>query len=371
MSPTLDQQIAQLKHTIAEMESQRESLGEEVVEASLAPLRQKLEQLSALLEIPRESLPETTLQQRKLVTLLFMDVVGSTSLIASHLDPEDTLEIMDGALQRLALPITEHGGHVTRFTGDGFKAVFGAPVAREDDPEQAIYAGLSILESAHKVAAELQAQWGIQGFQVRLGINTGLVALGGKTEAEDTVMGKPVNLAARLESAAPPGGLLISHDTYRHVRGVFNVEPLDTITVKGFAEPVQVYRVLEAKPRAFRLRTLGVEGVETRMVGRNDELKYLRDALFTASEEGEGQVVTVVGEAGVGKSRLLYEFQNWIELLPTSVRFFEGRARQEAQGVPYGLLRDLFEFRFQIQENDKVVMCCLPKNISKVEKMFN
>ena len=152
MSPTLDEQLAQLQHTIAEMESQREALGDEVVESSLAPLREKLDELSALLEVAKKPPPGDAQRQRKLVTLLFMDVVGSTSAIASHLDPEDTLEIMDGALQRLAFPITEHGGHVTRFMGDGFKAVFGAPVAREDDPEQAIRAGLSILETSQDIA---------------------------------------------------------------------------------------------------------------------------------------------------------------------------------------------------------------------------
>jgi class 3 adenylate cyclase len=121
MSPTLDEQIAQLKHTIAEMESQRDSLGDDVVEASLTPLRQKLGELVTLLELPKERPSETPQQQRKLVTLLFMDVVGSTGSIAAHLDPEETLEIMDGALQRLALPVTEHGGHVTRFMGDASK----------------------------------------------------------------------------------------------------------------------------------------------------------------------------------------------------------------------------------------------------------
>ena len=163
-----------------------------------------------------------------------------------------------------------------------------------------------------------------------------------------------VNLAVRIESAAPPGGLLISHNTYRHVRGVFNVDPLDPITAKGFPEPVPVYLVRELKPRAFRVQTRGVEGVETRMVGRETEFKYLQDALLTAIEEGEGQVVTICGEAGVGKSRLLYEFQNWIELLPSPqvVRFFQGRGRQEAQGLPYSLLRDLFAFRFQVLDDD-------------------
>jgi predicted ATPase len=162
-----------------------------------------------------------------------------------------------------------------------------------------------------------------------------------------------VHLSARLQSAAPPGGLLISHDTYRHIRGVFNVEAWEPVKVKGFDEPVQVYHILNAKPRAFRSYSRGVEGVETRMVGRHDELKYLQDALMSAIEDDEGQIVTIMGEAGVGKSRLLYEFQNWIELQPPpSVRFYEGRAHQESQGMPLRMLRDLFEFRFQLQEND-------------------
>jgi class 3 adenylate cyclase/tetratricopeptide (TPR) repeat protein len=351
MSPTLEEQIYQLKQTIAEMESQRAVLGDDVVEAALIPLRQKLTDLEANAESSVEKTPEMPTRQRKLVTLLYMDVVGSTAM-TQHLDPEDTLEIMDNSLPRLAAPVEVHRGHVTRYTGDGFKAVFGDPISREDDPEQAIRAGLEILQDALSLAQELQADWGIKDFQVRIGIDTGLAALGGQTEAEDTIMGRVVNLAARIESAAPPGGLLISHNTYRHVRGVFTVEPQEPITAKGFPEPVPVYLVKEIKPRAFRVRTLGVEGVETRMIGRVTELDYLKDALLTAIEEGEGQVITITGEAGVGKSRLLYEFQNWFELLPQIVRLFQGRGRQESQGQPYSLLRDIFAFRFQILGTD-------------------
>ena len=315
-------------------------------------LQQKLAELEAQAESPQEEPPSIPTRQRKLVTLLYMDVAGSTAM-TQHLDPEDTLEIMDNALPRLAAPIEAHGGHVTRYTGDGFKAVFGDPIAREDDPEQAIRAGLEILDVSQSVAQEVQKEWGIEGFQVRIGIDTGLAALGGQTEAEDTVMGRVVNLAVRIESAAPPGNLLISHNTYRHVRGVFNVDPLEPITAKGFPEPVPVYLVREVKPRAFRVLTRDVEGVETRMVGREAELKCLQDALLTAIEEREGGVITITGEAGVGKSRLLYEFDNWIELLPPpDVRFFQGRGRQEAQGQPYSLLRDVFAFRFQILDDD-------------------
>ena len=353
MSTSLDEQIEQLKRTIAEMEAQRPVLGDETVEAALNPFRQKLTELEARSQPVEDRQPDIPTRQRKLVTLLYMDVVGSTAM-TQHLDPEDTLEIMDNALPRLAEPVEAHGGHVTRYTGDGFKAVFGDPVARENDPEQAIRAGLEILEVSKALAKEIEKEWDIEEFQVRVGIDTGLAALGGQTEAEDTVMGRVVNLAVRIESAAPPGGLLISHNTYRHVRGIFTVEPQEPIIAKGFPEPVDVYVVKEIKPRAFRVQTRGVEGVETRMVGRRTELDTLKDALLTTFEEGEGQVVTIFGEAGVGKSRLLYEFDNWFELLPISqaVRFFQGRGRHEAQGSPYNLLRDVFAFRFQISDDD-------------------
>jgi class 3 adenylate cyclase/tetratricopeptide (TPR) repeat protein len=353
MSPTLEEQIKQLQETIQAMEAQRDSLGDAVVDAGLAPFQEKLDQLLALLEARKEPVLEAPAQQRKLVTLLFMDVVGSTGAIAAHLDPEDTLEIMDKALKRLADPVEKHGGHVTRFMGDGFKAVFGAPVAREDDPEQAVRTGLDILETASEIAGELEKQWDIQGFQVRVGINTGLVALGGLTEDADTVMGKAVNLGARMESAAPPGGLLISVATYWHVRGIFNLHPAEPVQAKGFDEPVQVYLVESVKPRVFRVQRRGVEGVETHMVGRDVELLALQEAYRNAVEGIQTHVVTVVGEAGVGKTRLLFEFQDWLDLLPDEVRLFQGQGRQESQNIPYALLKDVFSFRFEIHESDR------------------
>ena len=352
MSSALQEQINQLKTTIVELEAQRAVLGDDFVDSTIETLQEKLADLEIKAAQLTQEPTSVPTRQRKLVTLLYLDVVGSTAM-TQHLDPEDTLEIMDNALPRLATPVEAHGGHVTRYTGDGFKAVFGVPVSREDDPEQAIRAGLEIIEVSQSLAQELKTEWDIENFDVRIGLDTGLAALGGRTEAEDTVMGRVVNLAVRIESAAPPGGLLISHNTYRHVRGVFNVEPQEPITAKGFPEPVPVYLVKAIKPRAFRVQTRGVKGVETRMVGRRTELDTLKDTLLTAIEEGEGQVVTISGEAGVGKSRLLYEFDNWIELLPPpDVRFFQGQGRQESQGLPYSLLRDLFTFRFQILDDD-------------------
>src|SRR5215218_4833776 len=188
---------------------------------------------------------------------------------------------------------------------------------------------------------------------MRAGVSTGLVLLGevGAT-GELTVTGDPVRLASRLQQEAPVGGVLISHDTYRHVRGVFDVLPPGTLQTGGRSEPVQFYNVRRAKRRAFRVQTRGVEGVETRMVGRKAELRRLTDTLESVFEESELQVVTVLADAGLGKSRLLYEFSNGVELLPDVWYVFNARAGESDQGLPYSLVRDLFSFRFEIQDSD-------------------
>ncbi len=325
----------QILAAIDAQEGLRGKLDDQIIDATLAALQKQLKEF--------DELPE---QQRKQITLLFMDIVGS-SKIGLHLDPEDAMQIMDGAMNYLARPVPKHGGRVTRYMGDGFKAVFGAPVARENDPEMAVRTGLKILESAQEYARKLKADWGIEGFQVRVGINTGLVALGGITEGEDTVMGSTVNLAARMESSAPPGNLMISQHTFQHVRGLFDVEPLDPITVKGFDQPVAVYMVQRFKARTFRKLVRGVDGIQTRMVGRETEYKYLQDAFKTALEESEGQILTITGEAGVGKSRLLAEFLDWLSTTKSRVRIFLGQSSLETQSVPYGLLRNLFVSQFQ------------------------
>ena len=335
-------QIAQIQHTIAALEAQRGILDDGVISASIAALQEKLSALEIKVEPP---------EQRKLATLLFVDTVGSTHMYQG-LDPEVMRDIQDAILKRLAEIIQEHGGHVTRFMGDGFMAVFGTPLAKENDPERAVRAGLGILAAANVIASDLKQQRGINDFQVRVGINTGLVAVGGMTEAGDTVMGATVNLAARLESAAPPGELLISHNTYRHVAGLFEVDPLSPVTGKGFDEPVAVYLVKRIQPRAFHMPERGVEGVQTRMIGRDMELHILQDTWYHILQSGEGQVITIVGEAGVGKSRLLVEFLNWVETLPESRINFLGRCRQERQSQPYALLRNLFSLYFDIQESD-------------------
>jgi class 3 adenylate cyclase len=291
--------------------------------------------------------------ERRMVTILFSDVKGSTAM-AEELDPEDVMEIMDGAFDVLIEPVYPYEGTLARLMGDAILAFFGAPIAHEDDPERACRAALEIVEGARAYALRLERERGIEGFNVRVGINTGLVVVGevgSDLRVEYTAMGDAINLAARMEQSAPPGGILIAHDTYRHVRGVFDVLALEPLTVKGKREPVRTHLVQRAKPRAFRKGLRGVEGIETRMIGRQAELTRLQEAFYTAMEDRELQMVTVVGEAGVGKSRLLYEFDLWAELLPEDF-FFKGRGLQEMQRLPYSLLRSLFAFRFQIEDTD-------------------
>ncbi|MFL7893041.1 MAG: adenylate/guanylate cyclase domain-containing protein, partial [Anaerolineales bacterium] len=277
-------ELQHLSQAIQHLETQRPVLGDQVVDSALVPLQERMAEIEHLGGFPE--------LQRKQVTILYVDIAGSTAMI-QHLDPEDNRDIIDGALQRMSIPITEHNGHVTRFRGDGFKAVFGTPQAHEHDPEQAVRAGLAIQETARQLAEELSAMWDIQDFQVRVGINTGLVAVGGWTEAEDTIMGSTVNLAKRIEDQAPSGGVLISHDTYRHVRGVFDIKPLEPITAKGFDQEIPVYQVIRAKTRSLGFNTLWVEGIETRMVGRDSELNLLQQARQNLILAGRGEMITV------------------------------------------------------------------------------
>ncbi|MEZ4671804.1 MAG: tetratricopeptide repeat protein [Anaerolineae bacterium] len=333
----------QLEQAIAAQEALRDTLGNTVVDATIAILRERL-----------AALAHSAHDQRKLVTILFADTVASTAM-SENLDPEDVLEIMDGALKAYSDAVGDYGGTVARLMGDGLLAFFGAPIGREDDATRAVRCALGIVRAARAYANTVEAKWGVSSFNVRVGLNTGLVALGevgGASGSEWTAMGDAINLAARLQNAAPAGGILISHDTYIHVRGVFETRTLEPIVLKGKAEPVQVYLVEREKPRTFRVTTRGVEGVETQMVGRDHELQQLQTTFNWAVDEYETQIATVVGEPGVGKSRLLREFDGWLDELPDSILHFTGRATVEMFQLPYALIRNMFAFRFEIQDSD-------------------
>lgn len=328
-----------LERAIAALEAQRDTLGADVVDDALVPLRDRLSALTVLETPPG--------QQRKLVTLLLADVSGFTSL-SEQTDAELVSDTMNSLWERIDAVIIEHGGLVDKHIGDAVMALWGAERAREDDPEQTIRAALAM----QCALATFREERGSQ-LTVRIGINTGPVVLGSVgTTGEFSAIGDAVNLAQRLEIAAPPNTILISHATYRHVRGIFDVIPRDPIIVKGKTEPVRTYVVERAKPRAFRTWTRGVEGIETRMVGRDGEMIALQNA-FGGVVAGTGtQFVTIAGDAGIGKSRLLSEFEDWLELQSVSVLYYKGRARPDMQGISYGVIRDMLSFRFEIRETD-------------------
>ncbi|MGQ0604845.1 MAG: ATP-binding protein [Anaerolineales bacterium] len=340
----------QLEQAIAALEAQRALLGDAVVDAALAPMREKLAALSSPLRAGGTE-ERATEQQRKQVTVLFADVSGFTAM-SETLDAEEVTATMNALWARLDGAIHAHGGRIDKHIGDAVMALFGAPLAREDDPERAIRAGLAMQAELTTFAAGRR-----HPLAMRIGINTGPVVLGAVgTTGEYTAMGDAVNVASRLEHAAPVGGILIAHDTYRHVRGIFDVVVQAPLAVKGKTEPIQTYIVRRAKPRAFRVTTRGVEGVETRTIGREAELRQMQAAFQTARTQSRTHLISLVAEAGTGKSRLLYEFVNWLEVLPERTLIFKGRATQEMTNVPYALLRDVFAYRFEIQDSDRAVV---------------
>ena len=184
---------------------------------------------------------------------------------------------MDGTLSRGTAVVEAHRGKVLQYAGDSILAAFGADRAAEDDVERAVRCGLALLNLGKALRAEVQAAHGHTSFDFRVGIHSGDVLLGGRVDEEGTIHGIAVNIAARMEQSAPPGGLRISHETYAHVRGVFDVEPQPPLSVKGVDTPLRTYLVLRARPRAFRVATRGIEGVETRMIGRANAKRDLRE----------------------------------------------------------------------------------------------
>jgi len=336
----------QLRSGIAALEAQRAVLGDAVVEASLAGLRARLAELTQTAETAAE--PAQALRQ---ASILFLDVVGSTAL-AQGLDPEEILAVMDGALSRGARIVAAHQGKVLQYAGDSLLAVFGADEAREDDAERAVRCGLALLGLGRALGAEVLAAHGHAGFDLRIGIHTGPVLLGGGVDGDGTIRGIAVNIAARMEQTAPAGALRISHDTYAQVRGLFEVQAQAPLSVKGVDAPVHSVLVQRALPRSFRVATRGIEGVATRMIGRDAELAALQGVFERLFAERRLALVTVVAEAGVGKSRLLREFEAWYRLQPQPVQTLRGRATQLTQGQPFGLLRDIVARQAQIADDD-------------------
>jgi class 3 adenylate cyclase/predicted ATPase len=287
--------------------------------------------------------------ERKTITALFADIKGSMELI-EDLDPEEARRIVDPALQLMMDAVHRYEGYVAQSTGDGIFALFGAPIAHEDHPQRALYAALRMQEDAERYGDQLQIENGIR-LPIRVGINTGEVVV--RSIRKDDLhtdylpVGHSTSLAARMESLAKPGTIVVSEHTHKLIEGYFQFKTLGPAKVKGVSEPVEVYEVMGVGPLRTRLQVAVQRGL-VRFVGRQNEMDQMRRALDSA-REGHGQIVAIVGEAGVGKSRLVYEFKLTSE---SSALVLETFSVSHGKAYAYLPLVDLLKNYFQIQLQD-------------------
>lgn len=288
--------------------------------------------------------------ERRVVSMLFSDLKGSTAA-AHNLDPEEWTEIINAAFEHMIRPVYRYEGTVVRLMGDGLLAFFGAPLAHEDDPQRAVLAGLEIIEGIKAYCPAVQRRWGMD-LAVRVGINTGLVvvgAVGSDLRMEYTAIGDAINLAARMEQTAQPGTVQLSHETYRLVAAHFDFEDLGGVEVKGRDEPVHAYRVLGRKVQPASSR--GLQGLASPLVGREQEFEKLRSAL-AGLRQGQGQIIALIGEAGLGKSRLIAETRALWERSESGGQ--QGRqslwpAWSESQGISYDTGRPYLQFQQHVR----------------------
>jgi class 3 adenylate cyclase len=287
--------------------------------------------------------------ERKQVTVLFADLKGSMELLADR-DAEEARKLLDPVLERMMEAVHRYEGTVNQVMGDGIMALFGAPLAHEDHAVRACYAALRMQECVKRYADEVRRSHAAV-VKIRVGLNSGEVvvrAVGNDLRMDYTAVGQTTHLAARMEQIADPGAIVITPDTLALAEGYVEVKPLGPVPVKGLAQPVEVYEVTGAGPARTRLQAAAWRGL-TRFVGRDAELAQLRHAQELAGD-GHGQVAAVVGEAGVGKSRLVYEFthshrlQGWLVLESASVSY--GKA------TSYLPIIDLLKGYFKIQDRD-------------------
>lgn len=365
------EQVSQLEQAIAVQESLRAQLGDAMVDSIVAALREKIQALMAPDRIEADApsgspasaesltrfMPQSLADkarvarraegERKQVTILFADLSGFTAL-AERTDPETIRAFQNDLFGEMAGVVYQHEGFVEKFVGDGIMSVFGAPVAHEDDPDRALRAALAMRSRMAQVNARWAQRLG-QRLSLHIGINTGSVItgeLGTALGGAYAVTGDTVNTTARLESAAAPDQILVSRDTYRLTREAFTYAALEPIKVKGKSEPMPVYELERAK--LLPERTRGLSDLARAFAGREEELKMLLE-VGAELEAGRGRIVSISGEAGIGKSRLLME---WRRALGERVRWAEGRAFAHTTSLAYGPFIDLLRRFARIGDED-------------------
>jgi class 3 adenylate cyclase/tetratricopeptide (TPR) repeat protein len=287
--------------------------------------------------------------ERKQVTVLFCDLANSTAM-ATHLGPDHMHTLLNRFFELALDAVHRLEGIINQFLGDGFMALFGAPIAHEDHPRRAVLAALALQQTLHDQHAVLGEPYGVR-CQFRMGLNSGLVvvgSIGDNLRMDYSAIGDTTNLAARLQQLAEPGTVLLSESTQRLVQGTVRLEALPPVQVKGKPEPLTPYKVLGTLPRRSPVICQG-ERTLSQFVGRSRELAVLEE-LLEQVESGQGQVIGLVAEAGAGKSRLLYEFRQRLHI--RRVTYLEGRCLSYGSNIPYHLIIDIVRHNCGITDPD-------------------
>ena len=309
-------------------------------------------------------------EERKVVTALFVDIVGSTA-IGERMDPEDVKLVIGDAVARVIGGIESFGGTIKDLAGDGVLALFGAPRSHEDDPERAVRAGLQAVADIAEYGREVERAFGIEGFAVRAAANTGTVvvgAMGAGSRVEYSALGDAVNTAARLQAHAEPGEVVVGEETHRLIAPLFDWSEPRTLTLKGKAEPVTAFVVSGIRATPGRVR--GLDEVHTRFVGREGELAAGTE-IVRAALAGSGGILAITGEAGIGKSRLLTELRAVCEREPAefgSATWIEGRCVSYGESMPYWPFRDLLRSWLGVlaDEPELRVRVALRRNVDRL-----
>jgi class 3 adenylate cyclase/tetratricopeptide (TPR) repeat protein len=322
----------QLVAAMAQLEAQRDLLGDTAVDAALEALRAKLAELEGDQgRIPGISIPLGG--ERKIVTVMFADISGFTAM-SENMDPEAVRDIMNDCFELLVPIIAKYEGTVDKFIGDEIMALFGAPVTHENDPERALRAALEMVDALEDFNGKRDLQLGLH-----FGINSGRVVAGGVGSSERkeySVMGDAVNVAARLEEVSEKGEILVGPDTYRFTSTIFRFENLDPIHVKGKSEPVHAHRLTGLMPGAVESHPYMRERVVSPLVGRDNEFNLVSGCLESLYN-GVSGILSIIGEAGLGKSRVVAEIRDHANSVERygSLQWFEGRTLSFFQTISY------------------------------------
>ena len=302
--------------------------------------------------------------ERRHVTIMFIDMKGFTPL-TEQLGPEETFSLMDQVFEILIHKIHDYEGTVNELRGDGVLALFGAPIALEDAPQRAIRSALAMHREMTKFSETIKDEKKIPPIFLRIGINSGPVVVGtvgNDLRVQFNAVGNTINMAARMEQLAEPGTTYVTEDTFKLTEGFFRFEALGEKQIKGKEKPLKVYQVIAPSTRRTRFDVSAERGL-SRFIGRERELELLLDS-FERAKAGRGQAVSIMGEAGVGKSRLLYEFRKAVA--NEEVTFFEGKCLSYGRAVAYHPIIDILKSSFRIgdQEPDSDITEKVKKGLS-------